>query len=77
MEVSNIGAAVMTVCPNESDSSPEEDARSLSPEEIIISSDEEENERSQPQEPVESDVSVDSDDMELLEETSSSSLFRV
>ena len=58
---------------NESDSSPEEDARSLSPEEIIISSDEEENERSQPQEPVESDVSVDSDDMELLEETSSSS----
>ena len=62
---------------DDSDSSTDDYARSLSPEEIIISSDDDadeaEEQTSKTAQPVDSDVPISSDEMEYLDSTSSSS----
>ena len=54
-------------------SSDDDDVRSLSPDEILVSSDESDVEESKIPHPPDSDVSVNSDDIEFLQETSSES----
>ena len=56
----------------DSDASSDDDVRSLSPEEIIVSSDDSDNDETIPH-PPDSDVSICSDEMELLDVTSSES----
>ena len=70
-DVSSDESAYELLSPDDSDSSSDEDAQSLSPEEILLSSDEEKVSETAWQDEHDSDVSLASDVMEFLQETSS------